>query len=90
MNSLHYLSLAGLAVFTIILNLPFGFFRSKVEKYSFRWFLYIHLPIPLIYVLRRILLFKPVIIPLLIAAAVAGQIFGGRLNRKQAGDVDGL
>ena len=78
----HYLALAGLAAFTLVINLPFGFLRSRSDKYSFRWFLYIHLPIPLIYLLRTGLMFKPGVIPLLVAAAVAGQVWGGKLNRE--------
>lgn len=77
----RYLLLFGLIALTTAINLPFGFFRSKTNKYSFRWFLYIHLPIPLIYFMRTMLMFKPIVIPLLLVAAIAGQIFGGKLNR---------
>ncbi|RJP18846.1 MAG: hypothetical protein C4520_13760 [Candidatus Abyssobacteria bacterium SURF_5] len=70
-----------MAVFTVAINLPFGFLRSKAEKFSLRWFLYIHIPVPLIFLLRRAFLVKPAVVPLLVAAAVAGQLWGGRLNR---------
>lgn len=44
------LILAGILVFLI--NLPFGYWRSKVKKFSMRWFLAIHLPVPFVYALR--------------------------------------
>ncbi len=72
--------MAGLWVTTLVLNLPFGFLRSRVSKYSVRWFLYIHLPIPLIYLLRRMLMLRLSIIPLLVVAAVLGQVWGGRIK----------
>lgn len=84
----HYVSLIGLVLFTAVLNLPFGFLRAKTDKYSFKWFLYIHLPIPFIYLLRQLLLLKAIIIPLLLVAAVTGQIFGGRLNRGKDTDIE--
>jgi hypothetical protein len=83
---IQYVSLAGLVLFTTFLNLPFGFLRAKTIRYSLKWFLYIHLPIPFIYLLRQLLLLKAIVIPVLLAAAVTGQVFGGRLNREKSGD----
>ena len=34
--------------FVLVLNLPFGFWRSRVKKFSVPWFLAIHLPVPMI------------------------------------------
>ncbi len=78
-----YLPLAGLTVFTLIVNLPFGFLRSKAKKFSFPWFLYIHLPIPFVYVLRRLLMLPMLIIPLLLVAAIVGQVWGGRIRTER-------
>ncbi|RJP71522.1 MAG: hypothetical protein C4532_07355 [Candidatus Abyssobacteria bacterium SURF_17] len=79
LNYLPYLPLIGLLAFTLTLNLPFGFLRSRVQRYSFAWFLYIHVPIPFVYLLRRMFMVSAYIIPLLVVAAVAGQIWGGRV-----------
>lgn len=65
---------------TFLLNLPFGWLRRNERKFSFKWFLYIHLPIPLIIVLRIWLGINPWFIPLVIAVAVAGQALGARLK----------
>ncbi|MDA8087726.1 MAG: hypothetical protein M0Z75_13600 [Nitrospiraceae bacterium] len=69
----------GLFLFTFILNLPFGFLRAKVRKFSVRWFLYIHLPIPLIFLGRRLSHLDYRYIPIFVAAALIGQISGGKL-----------
>lgn len=65
---------------TFLLNLPFGWLRRNEKKFSFKWFLYIHLPIPLIIALRIWLHINPWFIPLIIAVAVAGQAIGARLK----------
>lgn len=65
---------------TFLVNLPFGYARSKVRKYSMKWFLYIHLPIPLIFVARTLSHVEFKYVPVFVAAAVIGQIAGGRLN----------
>jgi len=65
---------------TFLLNLPFGWLRRNERKFSFKWFLYIHLPIPFIIALRLWLKINPWWIPLVIAVAVAGQVIGARLK----------
>ncbi len=39
----------------IILNLPFGYWRSNVKKFSFQWILAIHIPVPVIIFLKLFL-----------------------------------
>ena len=80
MNS--YAILAGLMIFTTLLNLPFGYLRTKTKKFSIPWFLYIHLPIPFIIAMRLTFGFTWKAIPLLVAAALAGQLAGGRMRQK--------
>lgn len=80
MNSIRVL--AGLLVLTVLLNLPFGYLRARSKKYSVSWFIYIHIPIPFIIFLRLSFGFDWKAIPLVVAAAVAGQFAGGRIGRK--------
>ena len=35
---------AGIALLTLLINLPFGYMRKKTRKFSLKWFLCIHLP----------------------------------------------
>jgi hypothetical protein len=76
------LNLAGLLLFAFLLNLPLGFLREASSRYSLRWFIYIHLSIPFIIVLRLREGFGWKIIPLTIACAVFGQVLGGRIRRR--------
>ena len=65
---------------TMLINLPFGYARARVRKYSLKWFLYIHLPIPLIFVTRTLSHIEFKYVPLFVLAALIGQIIGGKLN----------
>ncbi|MBI5561980.1 MAG: hypothetical protein HY894_03875 [Deltaproteobacteria bacterium] len=70
-----------LAASALVLNLPFGYLRVNTKKFSVMWFLYIHLPIPFIYVLRTMAGMSYRVIPFIVAGAVAGQFIGGRINK---------
>ncbi|MFZ5907101.1 MAG: hypothetical protein ACOYVJ_06785 [Nitrospirota bacterium] len=74
-----YLILALFAV-TLLINLPFGYARAKSKRYSFRWFFYIHLPIPLIFLARTASHIEMKYIPVFALAALIGQVLGGRLE----------
>lgn len=71
---------AGLFLLTSLLNLPFGYLRQKTTRFSFKWFLYIHLPIPLIFLARVLSNLDFRYIPLFVFAALMGQILGGKLE----------
>ena len=70
----------ALFAFTLLLNLPFGYARAKTKRYSLRWFLYIHIPIPLIFIARTISHLDIKYIPIFAVAAITGQILGGKLE----------
>jgi ABC-type spermidine/putrescine transport system permease subunit I len=72
--------IAALFIFTLLLNLPFGYARSKAKRYSFRWFLFIHAPILVIFLVRTISHIEMRYIPFFVVAAVLGQILGGKLG----------
>jgi len=78
-----YLLLFGLIVLTIIVNIPLGFLRQAVEKFSFAWYFYIHISIPLIIYLRIKSGYSWKFIPLTLAGALLGQIVGGRMRRRR-------
>jgi hypothetical protein len=69
-----------LFIFTLLLNLPFGYARAKTKRYSLRWFLYIHVPIPLIFIARSISHIDIKYIPIFAFAAITGQLLGGKLE----------
>lgn len=82
-----YLLLFGLIALTIIVNIPLGYFRQAVEKFSFAWYFYVHISIPLIIYLRIKAGYSWKFIPLTLGAAIIGQIIGGRIRRRR--DADG-
>jgi len=63
---------------TFVINIPFGYLRAGQKKLSFRWFLYIHLPVPLVILVRYLfeLGFEIITYPFLVAAFFLGQAFG--------------
>jgi hypothetical protein len=79
----EYLLLFGLIALAIIVNIPLGYFRQAVQKFSFAWYFYVHVSIPLIIYLRIKSGYSWKFIPLTIAGAVIGQITGGRVRRKR-------
>ena len=69
-----------------MLNIPFGYWRESVRKFSLSWVLAIHLPVPLV-VLMRVNMgigFELYTYPLLIGAFFLGQYIGVRLHRRMA------
>jgi len=46
------LKLTVIALLVFILNIPFGYWRANVRKFSTQWFLAIHIPVPFIVAMR--------------------------------------
>jgi len=78
----NYLPLTSLLFFSFGANLPLGYLREASRKFSLRWFVLIHVSIPFIIVLRIMLGFNWHIIPFTLFCAVAGQLVGGRIRRR--------
>jgi hypothetical protein len=75
------------SVLVFFVNLPFGYWRGRVRRFSLPWFLSIHLPVPLVIALR---VFGGVgwhfmTYPVLVGAFFAGQLMGSRLTGKRIG-----
>jgi hypothetical protein len=77
------MSLWTVAAFVFLLNLPFGYWRSRVPTRSRQWFLAIHLPVPLVIALRLLsgLGFQLATFPLMVGAFFLGQLAGGLIGR---------
>ncbi|MEW6273548.1 MAG: hypothetical protein AB1556_00295 [Bacillota bacterium] len=72
-----------LAAIVFLLNIPFGYWRANVRKFSRPWVAAIHLPVPLVVLLRFALGvgWALVSFPVLIGAYFLGQYTGGLLKR---------
>ncbi len=71
------------AIVVFLVNLPFGYWRSRVTKFSIQWVLAIHLPVPIVVACRIYsgLGWQLVSFPVLIGAFFFGQYIGGALER---------
>jgi len=79
-ESKKLIAIAVITAIAFVANLPFGYLRQGVRKFSFRWFLYIHISIPLIVALRLSYGIDYPFIPVFVAAAIGGQVVGARLR----------
>lgn len=71
-----------IAATVLALNLPFGFWRARVRKFSWQWILAIHLPVPLVIALRISsgLGWRFYTFPVMIGAFFLGQMLGARIG----------
>jgi hypothetical protein len=76
------LTLWGVALAVLIVNLPFGYWRAGLRKFSVPWFLAIHAPVPLVIGIRLLagLGWHLGTVAVLAAAFLSGQLLGGRLR----------
>ena len=81
-----YATVAGVVVGIFLINLPFGFWRAGLRKFSMSWFIAIHAPVPLVIALRYLLglPFSWTNLPFFVAAYFAGQAVGVRIARRRA------
>ncbi len=80
-----YLLILGVILLALIVNLPLGYYRQACDKFTFAWYFYVHISIPLIIFIRVKCGFGWQIIPFTIGGAVIGQIIGGRIRRRLDG-----
>jgi hypothetical protein len=78
-----------LTLFTFIINIPFGYWRANVRKYSLQFFLAIHIPVALI-ILFRLLSgtgFELMTLFITVPAFLLGQLAGSKIytSRKNNG-----
>ena len=73
----------AVAALIALVNLPFGFWRQGLRKFSLAWFVAVHSPVPVAIGLRFAtgLGFQWRTLPLFIIAYFGGQFLGGRLRR---------
>lgn len=74
------LSLIELVLIVLLINIPFGYWRGKTDRFSRQWTMAVHLPVPFVFLLRIMSGFGWVIIPLLILSFATGQFIGGKIR----------
>lgn len=75
-------ALLAAIVFTYLINLPFGMWRSraKIRGDKLSWFLAIHAPVPAVFAARMLAGAGIYMIPLFVASFFLGQYTGGLLE----------
>jgi hypothetical protein len=68
-------------LFVLVLNIPFGYWRSNVKRFSLEWAFAIHIPVPFIIAFRIFtdLGWEFYTYPILISAFLLGQFIGGKI-----------
>ncbi len=81
----EYINLGIVTLITFFFNMPWGYWRASVKKFSWKWFLAVHLPIPVIVFLRFYfkLGFQLYTYPFLVGAFFLGQFVGARYYKKR-------
>ena len=71
---------------TFFVNVPFGYWRAGVRKFSPQWFVAVHAAVPMVIALRFALglPFRWKILPFFVAAYFGGQLAGSRLRLRRA------
>ena len=69
------------ATLVFLFNVPFGYWRANVKKFSRQWILAIHIPVPFVIALRIFsgLGWALYTFPILVGAFFLGQLCGGLL-----------
>lgn len=80
MDSKTLTAIALVFMFALLINLPCGYLRRRSRKYSLRWLLYIHLPVPLIFFARVMSQLDYIYIPFFLLAGILGQFLGGKVE----------
>lgn len=78
-----FLHLIEIALLVLVINIPFGYWRGNTRRLSLQWILAIHIPVPLIIVIRLLsdVGFHLITYPVFIIAYFSGQYFGGLIHR---------
>jgi len=83
MNTQVLFYIIVLLIITYLINIPFGIVRKRYKKFSIGWFICIHAPIPIVAFIRISTQISFKFIPILIAAAIAGQMTGSRVKNNK-------
>ncbi len=75
------ITVLGISLFTTIINLPFGYWRANVKKFSKGWFLAVHLPVPFVVAARLGFKISFRFIPVFVFAFFVGQWLGAQWSK---------
>ena len=87
-----FYTLCAVACCVMAVNVPFGFWRAGVRKFSTPWFVAVHFPVLLVVGIRLLagLGWHLSTFPVFVGSYVVGQSFGGILRRRSARTATGV
>ena len=83
MEQQQLILVAFVALVATAINVPLGYALEGTPRYSAKWYLFIHLSVPVIAFLRITNDLTLWAIPPFVACAVLGQILGGKYRRRR-------
>ncbi len=75
------MSINEIMLLVFLLNLPFGYIRGNSKKFSRKWMMAIHIPVPFVFLMRIFSGLNYTVIPFLVLSDIAGQIAGAKLRQ---------
>lgn len=74
-----------LLILTFIINLPFGYWRGGVKKFSWQWFVAIHLPVVFLYFMRTYMNVERtwITLPIMVLFFFSGQLVGKKWRQRK-------
>ena len=84
LNLNFYTVISGITLLIMLVNLPFGYIRSKSAKFSRKKGRCIYIPILISIALRKILSLNYNILPFMVAGTIAGQILGANIKKQKS------
>ena len=80
MSNVFYVAAA-----TLLVNIPFGYWRESARKFSWQWFIAVHAAVPLVIAMRMRagIDWQVPVVALFILCYFAGQFIGARLKRRR-------
>ena len=74
--------ISWISLVLLVINIPFGFIRSRNKKFSRVWGRCIYMPILIGYIFRKSAHLSYAASPFFLLATLSGQILGGMLSNK--------
>ncbi len=75
------MSIIELMLVVFFINMPFGYWRFSSARFSRKWMMAVHIPVPFVFLLRIFSGFGWIVIPLLMVSFAAGQFADGKLRK---------
>ena len=77
-----HMTLLEVAIIIFFFNIPFGYWRANVKKFSIQWALAIHIPVPVVIAFRFLagIGFAFITYPILVGAFFGGQFTGSKIS----------